>query len=187
MISSSDLQKLKRRYEQLEQSRRDLQRRSADAQRLSKLAIFSIQREDFETAQKQLDEAEAILREVQKMTKKEPRLASEGMWRSALEEYGEAEVFLALARGAQKIKTTDLLDDPAILLGAISDAVGELVRLAVRAATNHDRKRVEQIYVQGERLVEFLTSLDLTGGLRSKGDQARQHLRRLEDIRYDMS
>ena len=97
---------------------------------------------------------------------------------------------MLLARG---IKGESLLPtqkdelDPDILIGALSDVVGEYVRRAVMFATDGDRKSVEKLYEESKIIVGFLTSLDLTGSLRSKGDQSRQHLRRLEDIRYDMS
>ncbi len=114
------------------------------------------------------------------------RLASEGIWHAALEEFAEAVLFFGMVT-SKSFETGDLLDDPSIMLGGLSDAVGELVRLAVREATEGNAERVEVIAKEAERLVVFLTSMDLTGGLRSKGDQARQHLRRLEDIRYDLS
>ena len=188
----SSLQKqllaIKSRYENIEKMRRTLQRVSGDAQRLAKQAIFAAQREEAATASSLLHEARSLLLEGKKMAKGEPRLASEGVWRAALEEYGEALLFTQFASHAKKMDwQPDLLDDPSIVLGALSDAVGELVRLALRAATARDAKAVAEISETAEQIVGFLTSIDLTGALRQKGDQARSHLRRLEDLRYDMS
>lgn len=185
-IKSAELQNMKRRYEKLELSRRELQKLSADAQRLSKQAIFSLQRGEEAEGVKRLEQALDILKKAQKISQSEIRLAGEGMWRSALEEAAEAVLFYRLVSG-NELTTGTLLDDPSIVLGGLSDAIGELVRFAVRAATEGDVGRVEAISEEAERLVEFLTSMDLTGGLRAKGDQARSHLRRLEDIRYDLS
>ncbi len=185
-LSMSELKQVKKRYERLEISRRELQKLSADAQRLAKQAIFSLQRGDEAEGMSRLEEALTILKKAQKISQTEQRLAGEGMWRSALEEAAEAVLFFRLISDGQ-IATGNLFDDPSILLGGLSDAIGELVRFAVRAATAGDIARVEAISDQAEELVEYITSLDLTGGLRAKGDQARSHLRRLEDIRYDLS
>lgn len=185
-LKNAELQSWKRRYERLEQSRRELQKLSADAQRLAKQAIFSLQRGDEQEGAARLAESVDILKKAQKISQTEIRLAGEGMWRSALEEMAEAVLFYRLVTG-ELVETGNLLDDPSVMLGGLSDAVGELVRFAVRAATAGDAARVEAIAEEAERLVEYLTSIDLTGGLRAKGDQARSHLRRLEDIRYDLS
>jgi predicted translin family RNA/ssDNA-binding protein len=185
-LSMSELKQVKKRYERLEISRRELQKLSADAQRLAKQAIFSLQRGDESEGLSRLEEALAMLKKAQKISQTEQRLAGEGMWRSALEEAAEAVLFFRLISD-RDIAVGTLFDDPSIVLGGLSDAIGELVRLAVRFATTGDIARVEAISDQAEELVEFITSLDLTGSLRAKGDQARSHLRRLEDIRYDIS
>jgi predicted translin family RNA/ssDNA-binding protein len=185
-LSMSELKQVKKRYERLEISRRELQKLSADAQRLAKQAIFSLQRGDESEGLSRLEEALAMLKKAQKISQTEQRLAGEGMWRSALEEAAEAVLFFRLISD-RDIAVGTLFDDPSIVLGGLSDAIGELVRLAVRFATTGDVARVEAISDQAEELVEFITSLDLTGSLRAKGDQARSHLRRLEDIRYDIS
>jgi predicted translin family RNA/ssDNA-binding protein len=188
MIPKKPLQVLKTRYEKIESMRRNLQAMSANAQRHAKQAIFAAQREESASANELLALSRGLLLQGKKLTKTEPRLASEGIWRSALEEYAEALVFIQLASENKTIDwQEDLIEDPSTMLGGLSDAVGELVRLAIRAATARDTKRVERIAEQAEQLVDFLTSIDMTGPLRAKGDQARGHLRRLEDLRYDMS
>ena len=35
--------------------------------------------------------------------------------------------------------------------------------------------------------MDFLLQMDLTGHLRTKVDQAKQHVKKLEEIRYDLS
>ncbi len=188
MIPKKPLLLLKTRYEKIETARRSLQRLSAEAQRNAKQAIFAAQREESASAATQLASARALLLQGKKLTKTEPRLLSEGIWRAALEEYAEALVFIQLAAEKTTIDwQEDLIEDPSTMLGGLSDAVGELVRLAIRSATARDVPRVERIAVTAEQLVDFLTSIDMTGPLRAKGDQARGHLRRLEDLRYDMS
>ena len=187
MSLAMDLKKLRERYDRLQASRVQLQTVSAAAQRLSKQSIFSMQRDDEALAQKLLQQAEFGLRDGAKIVARESRLLNDGTWRSALEEFTEAAFFYRAAQGGDLFPPHDLTDDPDILLGGLSDMVGELVRLAVHAATRGDVREVDRIEEISERVVGFLLSVDATGSTRQKVDQARQHLRRLEDVRYDLS
>lgn len=187
MNERAALRNLAKRYANVERSRLKLQALSGEAQRCSKQAIFALHRNDLVAAGERLKKSTRLLTDAGRIVSREPRLASEGMWRSALEEHAEAALFDRFVNGKRLLPFRTATDDPAIVLGALSDFVGECVRLAVNAATTGDRNRVLAIVEKAGMVVEYLSSLDLTGGLRSKGDQARQHLRKLEDIRYDMS
>lgn len=187
MTDTKGLQKLKDHFQRLESSRQELQRRSGDAQRLSKQTIFALQRHDVKQSAAALAEAERELGLAAKIVSRESRLASEGMWRSSLEEYCEALFCDRIARQEPLFPVPALVEDPDIQLGALSDAVGEAARMVIAAATVHDDKEVNRLHAIAESIVQFLTSLNLTGSLRSKGDQARQHLRKIEDVRYDLS
>lgn len=181
------LERLKKHFEKLEQDRLRLQRLANDAQRLAKQAIFALQRGDTEKSCSLLQESERILLQGKKLIAHESRLESEGAWRPALEEYCEAFMFFGVVQGKTFLPPRKLTDDPGILIGGLSDLIGELVRYGIKAATEHEAKKFKQLFNTAERLTEFLTTLNLTGALRSKGDAARQHLRRLEEIRYDLS
>ncbi len=178
---------LRDRVVALSEYRIRLQRTSSDMERASKQAIFALQRDDLARAETLLREAKSHEAAAEKLIIKEPMLAREGMWHAAREEYAEARFCERAVRGEAVVTKEDLKEDPDIVLGALSDLIGENVRRSIAAATRGDAKTVDRIYEQSVIIVDFLTSLDLTGGLRSKGDQARGHLRRLEDIRYDLS
>ena len=185
--SAAVFRALRERIVALSEYRIRLQRTSSDMERASKQAIFALQRDDLARAEILLREAKSHEVAAEKLTTKEPMLAREGMWHAAREEYAEARFCERAVRGDVIVTKEDLKEDPDILLGALSDLIGENVRRAIAAATRGEVKTVDRIYEQSVIIVDFLTSLDLTGGLRSKGDQARGHLRRLEDIRYDLS
>jgi len=187
MSLATDLKKLRDRSIRVQSSRIELQSLSSAAQRQSKQAIFSMQRGETTQSALLLEQAKTALRSGVKIVMREPRLQSDGMWRSSLEEFTEAAFFYTAARGEPLFPPHDLTDDPDILLGGLSDMVGELVRLAVQAATDGNTERVDEIHVLSEQVVAFLLSIDATGSTRQKVDQARQHLRRLEDIRYDLA
>lgn len=181
------LTQLRNKHTGLEANRRGLQELSAAAQRLSKQAIFALQRGDGSSALKLLNEARGLLIKGKNIIKHDPRLLSEGIWRAALEEYCEASFFEKAVSGKDLFPPQDVTEDTDILLGALSDLIGEMVRQAVNAAIERDKKKVDETYALAQELVDFFLSLDLTGNLRNKADQARQHLRRLEEVRYDLS
>jgi predicted translin family RNA/ssDNA-binding protein len=187
MSIASDLKKVRDRYIRLQRTRIELQQVASAAQRRSKQAIFAMQRGEASLALKILDQVENSLQAASKLVSKEEKLQNDGMWRSALEEFTEASFFCKAAQGVKIFPPHRLTDDPEILIGGLSDMIGELVRLAVQAATERDIKRVERIHAIAEQSVSFLLSLDAIGNTRQKVDQARQHLRRLEDVRYDLS
>lgn len=187
MALAQDLKKLRERYERLQASRLELQLLSSDAQRRSKQAIFSMQRNDVSKAMELLQQAEVSIRAGLKIVGRESRLQNDGSWRASLEEFTEAALFCRAAQDLPLFPPHTLTDDPDIILGGLSDMVGELVRLAVQRATDGDLERVDHVYALAEKVVGFLLSIDATGSTRQKVDQARQHLRRLEDVRYDLS
>ena len=55
------------------------------------------------------------------------------------------------------------------------------------AATERNLKEVERLHKLVRQAVEFLLHLDLTGQLRQKFDQAKQNLRKIEEIAFNVS
>lgn len=176
---------LQKTYEKQRSVARALQLLGNELTRLSKTVIFALQRN--QPATKLLRDAERVYVRGQNMLTRTPALSGEGAWHAGCEEYAEARLLEAFVRDDAQLFARILEMDVEIVLGALSDLVGELARLAVREATQGRGERVGRIADDAERIVQFLTSLDLTGSLRSKGDQARQHIRKIEDIRYDLS
>lgn len=187
MKLSSRFKALKTDYEHFAETRRMLQEVSGRIQVASKQSIFALQRGDVSAADQLRRNAEQDLVSAAKLVSKHQRLSHEGAWRACQEEYSEAVMFAALLNGADPLAGKLPSQDPDILIGGLSDAVGELVRAATKAVIDGNRAAVDPLYERAELVVEFLASMDLTGGLRSKSDQARQHLRRLEEIRYDIA
>ncbi len=175
------LQNLKKKFSAVEMKKRELQAVSSTAQRLAKQSIFSVHREEL------VKEATIKLAKGKNILNVYPGLDNEGMWQSALEEFYEAKFFLNAARNQPLFISKDIHEEPLIILGALSDLTGEMARLAVRKATLGDKTSVDRLFKLAENLVAFLISLDSTGYLRTKTDQAKQHLRRLEELRYDIS
>lgn len=186
MKLNDSLKKLAQRHAEIEVKRRKLQELSQAAQKMSKQAIFASQRDEKPRAADLLKQAQTALLEGRKIVLGEKRLYSEGMWRAALEEFCEA-FFFERAIAGKELLPVPVTDEPDILVGGLSDLIGEFARLGVKKAIARDKEGVDRLLEMSGALVEFMLALDATGGLRNKIDQARQHLRRLEDIRYDLS
>ncbi len=184
---TSTLQKAVLRQQERERARRELQDIAGRALSASKRSIFSWQRGDRREAESLLREARASFDHIKPLVKQHPALAQEGVWRAAQEEYCEAQFVHEFFSTGTVGKLTLITQDSEILIGGLSDFIGELARCAVLRATDGDGASVDRFYDAAKEVVALLLQLDLTGSLRSKFDQAKQHLRKLEDIRYDLS
>ena len=182
-ISFSEIKKRKRA---LEGDRQKLFLVSQTGLRASKRAIFACQRGDLNETNKLLSEAGSAVKAGKQLVSKHPALIGDGVWRSALEEYAEARLFHSYYSGDLQLPK-ELTEEPDALLGGLADLAGEIARFAVLKGTEHDKVAVERAHKTVMHIADTLAELDLTGSLRSKFDQTKQHLRKIEDIRYDLS
>lgn len=187
MMSTAFSRQLVSRMRALDQAKRELQTISAEALGASKRAIFAFHREDREGGRGQLEEARRGLERGWKIVKKQPRIIHEGSWRAAQEEFVEADLFAQYLESGKIGQVHGVSEDPDIFLGGLSDLTGELVRRAVSLATRRETKTIERIFEDVSVVIELLLKMDLTGSLRTKVDQAKQNLRKLEEIRYDLT
>lgn len=187
MISSSIAKAMLERMALVDRSRRELQQISSEALAASKRAIFAYHRDDEAAAHEQLEVAKERLRSGTAIVKKVSKLTQEGSWRAAQEEYAEADLLRQYLERGSLGKVDGIADDAEIYLGGLSDMTGELVRRSVLHATDGDHETVERIFEDVRMVVELLMQMDLTGSLRTKLDQSKQNLRKLEEIRYDLS
>lgn len=166
--------------------RRELIRYSNDALGASKKAVFAMHRGDKAGAKTALKLAVDSLVKAEKNFKTVPRLRYEGAYQAALEEYAEALLFNQFITKGEFGKLETRVMDPGTYLGALSDATGEVVRYAIREATAGNFEAVKHAQVATEEAIEFMLSLDLTGYLRQKFDQAKKNLRNLEQMMYEI-
>lgn len=187
MKSPSVFLKLKKSYQAREAARRELIRKANDALSRSKRTIFALHRDDLDTATKLLKEASGLFQACESGFRRFPELEHEGAYRAALEEYAEALLFQAyvLNRGLGSIDRRAM--EPQIYLAGLSDTTGEIVRYAMHQVTEGDAAAVGKARDVVAMVIEFLLDMDLTGYLRTKFDQAKKNLRRLEEMVYDLS
>lgn len=166
-------------------ARREAITASSEIQTLSKRAIFAFQRGDQAEGTKLIASAGERIAEVRKMAERNPRVAGEGSYRAALEEYAEAEFFRQVLEDG-KVSAIENLDEET-QIGGLSDMIGEVVRRMTILVTEGDDDAARALKKAVEPVMEGLNRMDYRGGLRSKYDQAVRHYRKTEDILYDLS
>lgn len=169
------------------QNRRELIKVSGDAQQLAKKAIFAFQRNDDPSAEKLLDESLKSILSASNIISSDQRLAGEGSYRAALEEYAEAELFRQAISGALIGEIKGVHIDEDIYIGGLCDVPGELYRYAIKSATDKQFEKTSRCYEIAEEIITELVDMDLTGYNRQKFDQAKQALQKIEQVVYEVS
>ena len=169
------------------EKRREVIKQAGDAQHLAKRAIFALQRDNQHEAEESLTKAESMLKELAKKFAKDVRIFDEGSFKAALEEYSEATLFKQFLDGKDlgEIKAFKL-DSDAYISG-LCDVPGEILRYAIKAATERDFITVKRCYAVSEAIISELVDMDLTGYNRQKFDQAKQALHKLQQVVYEVS
>ena len=111
----------------------------------------------------------------------------EGAFGAALEEYIEAELFYLYIKG----KDINILEQVSLdyfdaYISGLCDFTGELARRCVRKGAQRDIAEVEHMRDIVEKIYQQLSKFSLTGKLRSKYDELKRNLYRMEEIVYDL-
>lgn len=167
--------------------RREVIKTAGDALHLAKRAIFALQRGDQAEAGTKLAGAEKALAGLAKRYRKDAGLLAEGSHQAALEEYVEARLFYQFVTTGKigVIKGLVISDDSYV--AGLCDVPGELYRYAIRAATARDFATVKQCAAAADEIIGELVEFNLTSYLRTKFDQAKQALHKLEQVVYETS
>ncbi len=187
MLDKAYFDALKERQASHVAIRRELIARANAAQGEAKRAIFALHRDDVAGADALLASSGAALADIRAKIAGRPELADEGAYRAALEEYAEAALYRAWVKDGTVGPVPFEGVDHEIYLGGLSDLTGELQRRQVRLATEGKTDDVRALKSTIEEIVERLLEMDLTGYLRTKFDQAKNSLRRAEDVLYEVT
>ena len=187
MISKTSFKKVAAVYASYAIERRKLFAASDEMLAKSKQAIFAVHRDDVAEAERLLREVEAMEKSFTPVFKQHPDIAGEGPHRAALEEYSEAVQFLAFIKNEPLCEVKKLDLDSDAVLGGLTDCVGEIARKCVEWATKGEFKKIDKAIEASREVVSVLMGLNLTGYLRTKLDQAKGALRRIEDVAYDVA
>jgi len=187
MMDAAHFKTVRERHASYEAARRNVIKLAGDALNASKRAIFALHRDDLAGADQLLAEAAAGFEAVAKLTEALPDLASEGSYRAAMEEFVESTLYRQFRHGEPIGAVPGRHIDHEIYLGGLTDLTGEIQRLMVRFATEGRFDELRQAKDAIEEIINHLLAMDLGGYLRTKFDQAKNNLRRAEDILYETS
>lgn len=185
MLNKKFIQQLKKEYGQHEVERRKIISLSNLVLHDSKRVIFSLHRDDVKKAEESLAAIEKILVDLEKNFGF-ARISEEGSYKAATEEYVEAKLFYLVMTGKKIDKIKGIKLGPDSYLGGISDLTGEMVRRAINQAAAGDMDEVERIRKSIDEIMAELVEFDMTGYLRTKYDQAKNNLRKMEQVYYEI-
>ena len=185
MIDKKFLDTLKKDYQANESERRQIISASNNILFEAKKIIFSLQRQDFKTAETKITELEKMFVNLESRFGAE-RLKKEGAYKAAAEEYLEGKTFYLVIKKKDITAVKDLHLDYESYLGGICDLIGEMVRYATNQAAKGKFSEVAKIKKAAEDIMTQLIDFDMTGYLRTKYDQSRGHLRKLEQMAYEI-
>lgn len=187
MIDKKEFAKIAKTYASYALERRKIFAASDELLAKSKQAIFALHRDDAAAAKKLISEVEAGERSFAPVFKRHPDLASEGPHRAMVEEYSEARQFLSFIEGKPLGVIGGIDVDADAVLGGLTDCVGEMARKAVQWASERKDDKVKDTLAAAREIIAEMIGMNLTGYLRTKLDQAKGALRRIEDVAYDIS
>jgi predicted translin family RNA/ssDNA-binding protein len=185
MINKQFTKKLKQDYDQHESERRQIISQSNIVLHGSKRVIFSLLREDNKAGAESLKEIEKSLVGLEKKFGM-ARLLQEGSYKAANEEYVEAKLLSKVLTGEEISTIKEVNLDYESYLGGICDLTGEMVRRAINQAAKGKYKDVEKIKNEINDIMAELVEFDMTGYLRTKYDQAKGNLKKIEQINYEI-
>lgn len=185
MIDTKLLTSLKNNYQTNESQRRQIISAANNILFEAKKTIFALQRQDFKVAEIKLNEIEKSLKNLENRFGVD-RLRREGAYKAAVEEYLEGKTFYLIIKNKKITEVKELHLDYEGYLGGVCDLIGELVRFATNQAAGGKFAEVAKLKKIADSIMTQLVDFDLTGYLRTKYDQARGHLRKLEQMAYEI-
>lgn len=186
MINKKFLKKLKEEYSNYNSERRQIISLANVILHDSKRIIFSLHRGEVEKCGEALIEVEKLIKKLDEKFAYN-RVNAEGSYRAGVEEYVEAKMFYNVLTGEKIDKIKGIKLNFESYLGGICDTTGELLRKAVNEAAQGNIFEVKKMKeIIGDILAE-LVEFDMTGYLRTKYDQARGNLRKIEQVNYEVS
>jgi predicted translin family RNA/ssDNA-binding protein len=185
MINKNFIQKLRTNYRKRESERRQIISLSNTILHDSKRIIFILHRQEIKKAEALLDQVEKTLKDLEKKFGY-VRLFQEGAYKAGAEEYVEAKMFFQVITGKKIDEIKEIKLDLDSYLGGICDLTGELTRKAINEAAAGNLDEIEKIKEIINEIMAQLVEFDMTGYLRTKYDQARNSLKKIEQIDYEI-
>ena len=187
MLNTKYLGRLRKNLHTYASKRVEVIGKSNEALHHAKRVIFALHRDNVVEAKEKLIHAESMLSDLRKTYQKDNKMMHEGAFLAALEEYVEAKLFFDFVTVGKIGEIKNLVVDGEVYLAGLCDVPGELYRFAIKAATNRDIKTVKKCADMAQEIIGELIEFNLTSYLRTKLDQAKQAVHKLEQVVYEVS
>jgi translin len=175
-----NFQKLQKELHDYDEERENLIKKSRDVLKLSKLIIYAVHRDELDNASKLIKQIEQERKELEKIALHDPKMAYEGSYKIAIQEYVEAILYYEFVKTGKLPELKVLAEH--FLLG-LCDLPGELTRRAVFLAGKGEVDQVVKIKDQVDLLYGELLRFDFRDNeIRRKVDAVKYELRKLEDL-----
>ena len=187
MVDKKFMDQIRIQILEYSKKRRDIIRNSSDIQLWSKKAIFAMQRDQMKEAKELLGKAKKMMLNLAKKYKTDKKALSEGSYKAATEEYVEAVLFSQFLEGKELGKVAGMTINQDIYIGGLCDVPGEMLRYAIKSATERNFAMVKKCFQAAEDIIGVTMDMNLTGYNRQKFDQAKGALNKLQHIAYETS
>lgn len=173
---------IRARFEQTHRAREEALGRSRELISICARAIRAMHREEWQTAGRDLAAARAAAGVMVGDLANYPDLYHAGYTQDSLKEYVEAELMLALIRGAALPTPAELSVEPATWLNGLAEAATELRRRILDILRLGHSDEAEALLDKMDEIYSLLVTFDftdsITGGLRRRTDTVRAVLER---------
>jgi len=186
MIDKKEFGTIGKKLKEYDNNREELIKKAREVLKLSKQLIYSLHRKNLEEASKIQKEVIKQKNDLDKIAKNNAKLAYEGSYSEAAQEYVEALCYYGFIKDEKLPTSESLVVDVEDYLMGISDLTGELTRRAVTLANKDENAFVKIKELVEEIFGEFLRFDLRNGNLRKKADQIKWNLKKLEEIGYDI-
>lgn len=178
---------IRQRMEEYDKQRENVIKQSRDVQKLSKQAIFSVQRGQIGAAESKLTQARALAETLNQVIEVHPTLRA-GAFSNSLEEYAEGLLLVHWMKDKRVLRKAEIgIVNTHEFIGALSDFTGEIGRIAVAKASARDMETVTQVHETDVVVASAIMQIDVGGRFYKKAEAVNMNLRKVEDIVYELT
>jgi len=186
MLNKQEFNKIRQELKKYDAQRELLIKKAREVLKLSKRLIYSVHRNDLREANALFKEVKKKKQDIDKTAKKHKKLAYEGSYSEAMQEYAEAMCYYSFINKNKIPSIKEIGVNTNDYLLGICDLTGELVRKAVSLAVKRRYKEVEKIKKIIEEIYNEFLKFDLRNSyLRKKSDSIKYNLKKIEEVVYD--
>ena len=176
--------KLQKEFQDYDEEREKLIKKSRDVLKLSKQIIYALHRDEVSKADSLVKEIEKELKELESIARHSNKMAYEGSYKIAVQEYVEAILYYNFVKTGKLVDLKVLAEH--YILG-LCDLPGELTRRAVYMAGKGRVEEVSRIRDLVDSIYgEFLKFDFRDNEIRRKVDAVKYELRKMEDLMLDL-